>query len=239
MAVTFVAGATGATGSSLVGQLLGSGHNVRAVVRSAHKLSSQTINHPNLKIVEANILDLTDAELASQVEGCAAVVSCLGHVLSFSGMFGQPRALCTDAVRRLCNAIEVNNPAVPTKFILMNTVGVQNPELNEKRRWFERALLRTLHYTIPPHRDNETAAEHLMQNVGTHNEFVEWCSVRPDTLIDAEVSPYEISRSPITGVFSGRPTARANVAHFMKALIEDADLWGTWKHKMPVIMNEN
>ena len=237
MTSTLVVGATGATGSILIENLLSVGHEVQAIVRSPDKFSSVVINNPNMKIVEANILDLTDDELAKQVERCDAVVSCLGHVLSFSGMFGHPRALCTEATRRLCNAIEANTPSKPTKFILMNTVGVPNPELNENRQWFERVLLKTLHYTIPPHRDNETAAEHLMSNVGKHNRSVEWCSVRPDSLINAEVSPYEISNSPITGVFTGRPTSRANVANFMMELIEDAILWDTWKFKMPVITN--
>lgn len=237
MASVLIVGATGATGSLLVEQLLSSGHEVRVVVRSAHKFSSLIINNPNMKVVEANILDLTDDELVNQVDGYDAVVSCLGHVLSFSGMYGHPRALCTEATRRLCNAIAVNTPSKPTKFILMNTVGVSNPELNEKRKWFERALLKTLRHTIPPHRDNETAAEHLMLSIGKQNKSVEWCCVRPDTLINAEISLYETSNSPITGIFTGRPTSRANVAHFMMELIVDATLWDTWKFKTPVIMN--
>jgi hypothetical protein len=56
-------------------------------------------------------------------------------------------------------------------------------------------------------------------------------------LIDAEVSAYVIEPSPITGILTGRPTARANVAHFMCELIEDEALWSKWKFGMPVIMN--
>ena len=66
---------------------------------------------------------------------------------------------------------------------------------------------------------------------------MEWCSVRPDSLIDAEVSPYDVEQSPTTGILTGRPTARANVADFMVELVEDADLWGTWRFAMPGIMN--
>ena len=152
-------------------------------------------------------------------------------------MFRDPKKLCTDATRRLCDGIEKNSPPKPTRFILMNTVGVQNPDLVEKRTWFERGLLTLLRHTLPPHRDNETAADHLHRNVGKENKQIEWCSVRPDSLIDAEVSPYDIKESPSTGILTGRPTTRSNVAHFMTELIENAELWNTWKFRMPVIMN--
>ena len=59
----------------------------------------------------------------------------------------------------------------------------------------------------------------------------------PDSLVDAEISSYDIEPSPTTGIFTGRPTARANVAHFMIDLVENAALWSTWRFGMPVIMN--
>ena len=121
----------------------------------------------------------------------------------------------------------------------MNTVGVHNPELEEKRTWYERGLLFLLRHFLPPHRDNETAAEHLYRVVGKKNRRIEWCSVRPDSLVDAEISSYDIEQSPITSIFTGRPTARANVAHFMIELVENAELWSTWRFGMPVIMNSN
>jgi hypothetical protein len=119
----------------------------------------------------------------------------------------------------------------------MNTVGVQNLDLEEKRIWFERGLLTLLRHTLPPHRDNETASEYLNKNVGKENKHIEWCSVRPDSLINAQISPYEIIESPTTGIFTGRPTTRSTVAHFMAELIENAELWSMWKFRMPVIMN--
>ena len=121
----------------------------------------------------------------------------------------------------------------------MNTVGVQNPDLGEKRTLNERGLLTLLHHIVPPHEDNETAAEHLYSAVGKENMYVEWCIVRPDSLIDAEVSPYDVKESPVTSIFTGRPTTRSNVAQFMTELIERAELWSKWKFRMPVIMNSN
>lgn len=237
MKTTLVVGATGMTGRSLVEQLLSNHHKVRVIVRSTQKLSAEVLNNPNTTVIEANLLELTDEELAEHVKRCDAVVSCLGHVMDFKGMFGEPKKLCTDATRRLCNAIKKNDPPKATKFILMNTVGVQNPDLAEKRAWFEQGLLFLLRHFLPPHRDNETAAEHLCRNVGKVDKHVEWCSVRPDSLINAEISLYDIEESPTTGIFTGRPTARANVAKFMTELIENSELWSTWKFKMPVVMN--
>ena len=199
MTTTLVLGATGKTGLPLVEQLLRKKHKVRVVVRSTHKLSAEILENPNATVIEAGVLDLSDEEMAAHVKGCDAVVSCLGHNLDFNGMFGNPRMLCTDATRRLCVAMEKNNSSKSTKFILMNSVGIQNHKLNEKRRWFEKLLLTVLRYTIPPHRDNETAAEHLHQVVGTKNKHVEWCAVRPDSLINAGVSPYEINAVALHG----------------------------------------
>lgn len=237
MTTTLVVGATGMTGRSLVEQLLGNNHTVRVIVRSPDKLSADVLNNPNTTVIEASVLDLTDDEMTEHVKSCDAVVSCLGHVMDLKGLFGEPKKLCTDATRRLCNAIEKNAAAKATKFVLMNTVGVRNPALAEKRTWYERGLLFLLRHALPPHRDNETAAEHLYRSVGKDNKHIEWCSVRPDSLIDAEISPYDIEESPTTGIFTGRPTTRANVAGFMMELIESAELWNTWKFRMPVIMN--
>ena len=233
-----VVGATGKTGRLVVEQLLAKNHLVRVVVRSSHRLPSEVLENPNSTVIEASVLDLTDQEeMAEHVKDCDAVVSCLGHVTDFKGMFGEPKKLCTDATRRLCDAIEENGSPTPSRFILMNTVGVQNPDLDERRTWFERGLLTLLRHTVPPHRDNETAAKHLHRKVGRKNQHIEWCSVRPDSLVDAELSPYDISESPTTGILTGRPTSRSNVAHFMTDLIENSELWNEWKFRMPVVMN--
>ena len=232
-----VAGATGRTGGPLVRQLLERGHTVRAIARSPEKIPASLRAHPLLRVIEASVLDLNAEEMASHVRGCDALVSCLGHVMSVRGMFGAPRDLCTQATRRLCRAIEAQGASGPTKFILMSTVGVPNPNLDERRPWFERALLTLLRHLVPPHRDNETAADFLLEDVGADHPHVAWCAVRPDSLVEGQVSPYDVVPSPTAGLFSGRPTTRANVAHLMADLIEDEDLWQRWRYQMPVIMN--
>jgi nucleoside-diphosphate-sugar epimerase len=232
-----VVGATGMTGRLVVEQLLDNGHKVRIIARSPKKLSVQLLDNPKLTLIEASVLDITNAELTEHTKNCDAVVSCLGHVLDLKGIYGEPKKLCTKATDRLCESIEKNKSATPVKFILMNTVGVANPELVEKRTWYDKALLTLLHHALPPHKDNETAVEHLFKNVRRDSKYIEWCGVRPDSLINAGVSSYEICPSPTTGIVSGRSTSRANVARFMVELTENNELWGQWKFKLPVIMN--
>lgn len=66
-----VLGATGYMGGRLAPRLLEAGCRVRAVVRSAYKLRSRPWGaHPNLEVVEADVLDR--AALYRALEGCGA-----------------------------------------------------------------------------------------------------------------------------------------------------------------------
>ena len=129
---TLVVGASGATGRLLVDQLLERGQKVRIVVRSTKNLPENVKSHENLSVIQASVLDLSDIELAQYVSGCDALASCLGHNLSFKGLFGPPRRLVTDATRRLCGAVKANKPDQPVKFVLMNTAGNSNRDLDEE-----------------------------------------------------------------------------------------------------------
>ena len=126
-----VAGATGATGRLLVEQLLNHGHTVKVIVRSPDSLPANLKNHDRLIVIHANILDLSEADMARHLNGCDAVASCLGHTISLKGMFGPPRRLVTDATRLLCNGIHANKPEKPVKFVLMNTTANRNRDLHE------------------------------------------------------------------------------------------------------------
>ena len=235
-----VVGASGATGRLLVRQLLQRGLNVRVVVRSADALPEDLRNHPNLSVNHASVLDLSDSEMTRLVEGCDAVASCLGHNMTFRGLFGHPRRLVTDATRRLCEAIKSNKPDRPVKFVLMNTTGNSNRDIPERvsfGQWLVIWLLRAL---LPPHLDNERAADFLRTRIGQSDNDIEWVAVRPDRLIDeGEVSEYEVLASPTRSpIFDAGVTSRINVGHFMAALIADVATWDEWKGRMPVIYNK-
>lgn len=236
-----VVGASGSTGRLLVEQLLDRGQDVRVIVRSPGKLPEVIKNHDNLSVIHASVLDLSDAEMARHVSGCRAVASCLGHNVSFKGLYGHPRRLVTDATRRLCNAIKANEPDEPTKFVLMNTAGNSNRDLHEPISLGQKSVIGLLRLLLPPHVDNEKAADYLRTKIGQHDGMIEWAAVRPDNLIDEDqVTEYEVHPSPIrSAIFDAGSTSRINVGHFMAELISDDDLWDKWKGQMPVIYNKS
>jgi putative NADH-flavin reductase len=233
-----VVGASGATGRLVVEELLKSGQKVKAIIRSPEKLPDFK-NRKDLTVISASLLDLSDEELSAHVKGCHAVVSCLGHNMTLKGMYGQPRKLVTEATRRLCNAINENKQATATRFVLMNTTGNRNRDLNEPVSFAQKAIIAFLRLLLPPHVDNEQAADYLRTNIIKGNKVIEWTVVRPDTLIDAEkISPYEIHISPTrSAIFNAGKTSRINVAHFMAELVTNNTTWNKWKGQMPVIYN--
>lgn len=235
-----VVGASGATGRLLVEQLLDRGHCVKAIVRSPDSLPADLRNHDRLSLIQASLLDLSDAEIVQHVQGCDAVASCLGHNLTFKGIYGQPRRLVADATRRLCEAIQTNTPEKKTKFVLMNTTGNRNRDLNEPLSFAQHVILGLLRLLLPPHVDNEQAADYLRSNIGQNHTLIEWAAVRPDGLIDEEeVTEYEVHPSPIrSAIFDPGKTSRINVGHFMAELITNDEIWQQWKGQMPVIYNK-
>ena len=236
---TLVVGASGATGRLLVSLLLDRGQKLRIIVRTLNSLPETITNHENISVIQASILDLSDADMEQYVKGCDAVASCLGHNMTFKGIYGQPRRLVTDATRRLCNAIKVNTPEKPVKFVLMNTTGNRNRDLAEPISFAQKCVILLFRLLLPPHVDNEKAADYLRAEIGQKNSIIEWAAVRPDGLIDeSEVSKYEVYISPTrSAIFDAGTTSRINVGHFMAQLITDSDTWLKWKGQMPVIYN--
>jgi len=231
-------GGTGRTGGRVLQQLLDRGISVRAIVRSSGKLPPGVAGKPNLTAVEASLLSLSDEEMRQQVRGCDAIVSCLGHVLSFKGIYGSPRDLVTTATTRLCRAVETLQPAVPVKFILMSSVSVNRPGgLDTRRGSFERAFLWVLCGLLPPAKDNQRAADFLLAKVGPNNAFVQWAVVRPDSLLEGDVSAYTSHEGLVNSLFAPGSTNMANVAHFMSELVTNPKTWADWKGKLPVVVN--
>jgi putative NADH-flavin reductase len=233
-------GATGATGRLLLRQLLGRGFEVRAVARTVEKIPADLRTHSNIRVLAGNVLGFTDSELTEAVRGCAAVASCLGHNMSLKGVFGHPRKLVTESVRRLCLAIEASAPTQPVRFVLMNTAGNSNRDLSEKVSFGERLVISLVRHLVPPHSDNEQAADYL-RTQRTSDTNIRWVVVRPDTLVDKpEVTPYVAVPSPTRSpIFDAGKTSRINVAHFMAELIHGDRSWAAWEGQMPVVYDSS
>jgi hypothetical protein len=211
---------------------------VRAIVRSAGRLPEGIADDPRLTVVEADLLSLGGEDLVAHVRGCDAVISCLGHAISVKGVFGPPHDLVTRAAVRLCQAIQESQPDTPVRYILMSSVSVNHPGSSDTRRGtLEKVFLWVLRGLVPPARDNQRAADYLHGEIGASNPLVQWVAVRPDTLLEGDASAYSLHEYLVSSLFKPDSTNMANVADFMCDLATDAETWGRWAGRLPVIVN--
>lgn len=111
-----IVGATGATGRQLVAQALERGYSVTVLVREPSKVH---VEHPQLKIIQGDVLDWTSVEAA--VRGQDAVISTLGHKRFF-----YPTRILSEGTRNLLRAMEkhgVQRLVCATALGLGNSVG--------------------------------------------------------------------------------------------------------------------
>lgn len=238
---TLVVGASGATGKLLVEQLLKAGQSVKAIVRFSSSVPETWKNNDRLTIIKVDAIEAISVdEMMVYLENCESVASCLGHTPSLKGIYGKPKRLVTDMVGLLCQAIIKKVPEKPFRLVLMNTAGNSNRDLNERIFIGQKLVIGLLRLLLPPHVDNEKAADYLRIKIGQKNPFVEWTVVRPDSLIGIEnVTTYSVHSSPIkSALFDSGKVSRSNVAHFMCQLLLDDNVWKRWKGQMPVLYND-
>jgi nucleoside-diphosphate-sugar epimerase len=232
-------GASGSTGKLVLMQLVKRNINTRILIRGSAVIPDEFLENPLVEIVKGNINELDQSDLNHLLQDCDLVISCLGHNLSFQGMFGHPRYLVLDAIRNLSHTVQ-NTIKKKTKIILMSTTAYTNRHAGEKNSLGERIIFSLLMGMLPPHRDNVKAADFLIEDIGTQDEYIEWVVVRPDTLIDNDlVSAYDVCDSPLRSpIFDAGEVSRINVSHFMADLATDENLWKEWLSRTPVLYNQ-
>ncbi|NLP10129.1 SDR family oxidoreductase [bacterium] len=231
---TLVLGASGATGRLVVQQLINKGQFAKLLVRSTAILPQEIRESANLEIITGNVDDYSIEQFKELVKDCDSVVSCLGHNITFKGIFGKPRKLVSDAVSKVVEAL--SHSTGRKKFILMSTTAYTDKMHGEKETFAESLVFALLKRLLPPHADNVKAGDYLFKGMKESNHC-EWIAVRPDSLIDeAAVRAYEVvpmkKKSPI---FNPGKTSRIQVAHFMVKLLTHDELLQVWKYKAPVI----
>lgn len=233
-----VLGASGATGKLVVKQLIKRQINTRIVIRKSAVLPEEILENPLMEIVKGNINELNDSEMNSLIHDCNVIISCLGHNITLKGMFGKPRYLVFDAIKRISETVK-KNADKKVKLILMSTTAYTNASSGEINSMGEKIIFSLLKLLLPPQRDNVKAANYLIAEIGKKDEKVEWVAVRPDTLVDHdEESSFEICESPVRSpIFNAGKTSRINVSHFMAELATVDNLWKVWQFKTPVIYN--
>lgn len=233
-----VLGATGATGRHVAHLLLQQQHHVIALVRNTETLSAlESEFGKQFSQIKGTALTLSDSQLSSLIADVDGVVTCLGHNLTLKGVYGAPRMLVRDSIKRIINLTSAVRPS-PLKMLLMNSSGVRNKDQHEPISMMQHLVLGLIRTLLPPHRDNEQAADYLRKQ-GISNNSIQWTVVRPDALIDQdEVSEYDLHPAPIrSAIFDSGKVSRINVASVMSRLLIDAELWEKWKGKMPLVYN--
>ncbi|WP_433451914.1 NAD(P)-dependent oxidoreductase [Streptomyces sp. CA-142005] len=195
-----VFGATGGIGRELVRQALGSGHRVTAVVRDPARLD---VTGDALEVVRA---DLTDPEeLRTAVRGRDAVLSGLG------ARSRKDAGVATRLTRTVLRAMEAEG----VRRLLVVSAGPVGPDpagdgaLDRAMRGLVSAVLKDVYTDL-------RGMEAELARSGT-----DWTSVRPPRL---QNKPVTGSYRTVVGGFprKGRFIARADVAHAMLAMIDDA-----------------
>ncbi len=234
-----VLGASGVTGKQVVRQLIRRQINTRVLIRKSAVLPEDIQENPLVEIVKGNINELHDNEISNLLGDCNVIISCLGHNVTLKGMFGKPRYLVFDAIKRISETVK-NKADKKVKLILMGTTAYTNFLSGERNSTGEKIIHSFLKLLLPPHRDNLKAANYLTFDIGKKDEQVEWVIVRPDTLVNHdEESSYEVYESLVRSpIFDAGKTSRINVSHFMIELAIVDAVWKVWRFKTPVIYNK-
>ena len=240
MPKVLILGSTGGCGSQALLKMLQKGTSVTAIVRSEDRLPVGAKGHKRLTTVVApnGHLALSDAEFVEHLRGCDAVISSLGHNLTFKGIYGAPRMLCTDSVLQICRTAEQLKPKTPIRLIVMNTEGVDRLDgADPQRKVGERLLLGLLWLLLPPMTDNVRVMQALHTEARA-NPHVEFCGVRPSDMIDGEPSAYTVHATLQNGIFNAGKSTRANVGAFMAELATETSTWKQWKNAFPHILDD-
>lgn len=200
-----VLGATGQTGQYLVQQALQQGHSVTAVVRNPAKL---TVQHDNLKVVEANIFSADS--LKDHFIGQDAVLSCLGFPYSFwSAVTGYTMSM--NAMVNAMREAKVNRLITMTSWYTEPNSGAQSP-------FFIRFMLLPIIRSVL---NNMFEMEQFLHKINDIN----WTVVRPPGLKNLPASTLEIVT--YEGYYVpdiGSSVARGDVARYLLSLL-DSNSW--------------
>jgi nucleoside-diphosphate-sugar epimerase len=228
-------GGTGRVGNRVLTQLLQRNIKVKAIVRSPDKLAPEQQSNPLLTCITANLTSLTVEDMKSHLKDTTAVISCLGHTMSFNELLAGGLFVYNSA-KAVIEAAESLNASPSIKFVHLSTVGIQNPDAGDTiRSWFEKGFISALNILVPL-RDSQMTANYL-HGLGKSSKSTEWVAVRPDAFIEGDVSKYMLHDHVVSSLFKPGTTKMSNIAHFMCDLVEKEELWAQWKFKLPVIID--
>jgi putative NADH-flavin reductase len=194
-----VIGATGGTGRQLVSQTLERGHDVTALVRNPAALH---IQHPRLRALRGNVLDLASTEDA--MRGQDAVLCALGHK-----QFLGPTRILSNGTRNLLRAMETHGVH---RLVCETALGIGDSagRMGLSYTFFVIPVI------LPFYFWDKTRQERLIAS-----SDVEWIIVRPAALTNGAPRGTYRHGSDIGSLLWTERVARADVADFMLNQLHD------------------
>ena len=186
-------GATGGTGRQLVAQALERGYAVTALVRDSSRLQ---VDHPQLTVIEGDVLDSASVEAAMRNQD--AVVSALGHKRFF-----YPTRILSQGTRNILQAMETHGVQ---RLVCETSLGIGD----SAGRMGLYYTLFTIPVILPFYFWDKTRQERIIAESN-----VEWVIVRPGVLTNADKrGSYRHGRHVGNFLWTVR-ISRADVADFM------------------------
>ncbi len=205
-----IIGGTGGTGKELVKQGLDENHDITVLARNPEKVK---IEHPNLKVVKGDVLDIDSLDHA--IKGQEAVLSALGHKRFFI-----KTSILSEGTENIITVMKKNKVR---RFICVTSLGINDSK-------FKMGLYYTL-FVIPVivlfyFLDKSKQEKLIMQSE------LDWTIIRPGQLYNGKKREkykhgLKVGHYIITKIIS-----RADVAHFMLKQLYDR----TYLHKTPGII---
>jgi putative NADH-flavin reductase len=193
-----IVGATGGTGRQLVSQALERGYAVTALVRDPAKLQ---IDHPQLTVVQGNVLD--EQSVAAAMHGQDAVVSALGHKRFF-----YPTRILSEGTKNILRAMETNSVS---RLVCQTSLGVGDSAW----RMGVYFTFFTIPVVLPFYFWDKTRQERIIAE-----SKAEWVIVRPGMLSNAQKRGKYRHGFQIGNYFWTVRISRADVAAFMLDQLE-------------------
>jgi len=195
-----VLGATGSTGQALLPQALEASHEVTAILRSPQRLSTRS---DALKVVEGSVMD--GSLLDDLVPGHNAVISVLGARRSLRGMGSF--SLMGKTMRALVPAMQRHRVE---RLVVLSALGV-----GETASVAPPVLRIVFHTVLRPVGNDKAASEDYVRQ-----SDLDWTFVYPPMLTSGPpAGDYQYGESlRVRGL---KRIARADVAHFMLAQLQD------------------
>ena len=207
-----VFGASGGTGTQVVGQALDAGHQVTAVVRDRGRLA--VADHPGLDVVVADVM--RPAAIEGTVAGRDAVVSALGHSRRPAERKAAAHSpVCTDSARSITAAMRAAGTA---RLVVVSASGPFTEGDGPVMRFLAKPI--TQRVLRDPFADL-VAMEEVVRGSG-----LDWTILRPPRLTDKPLTGRYRTRRELN-VRRGLVLPRADLAQLILAVCGDADTYRT------------